>query len=75
MRVDLILKGTRFIYFLVSIYFYVFYINLIHAPAWPLLWWLYDDDTLYTMFKFRQNVLNVSEIKLVPVSDIFRHGD
>ena len=35
---------------------------------------VYDDDTACSMFRFLQNLLNLSEIKLQPASDIILFG-
>ena len=44
--------------------------NWMHASAWPLLWWFSGDDMLGCMSIVWQNVLNSSEIKLLPALDI-----
>ena len=46
-----------------------------YASTWPLLWWMYNDDTVWSMFSFLQNSLNSFETKLVPVTDIILHGN
>ena len=52
----------------------VLFTNLMHALAWPLLWWFYDDDISCSMFSYWQNVLHFSENKAVPASDIMLYG-
>ena len=49
--------------------FIVPFTNLMHASAWPLLWWYYDVDTTCFIFSFLHTSLNFSETKLVPASD------
>ena len=45
-----------------------------YASTCPLLWWWYNDDTALSMVRFLQNLLNVSETKLLPASDIIYLG-
>ena len=44
--------------------------NFMHTSTCPLLWGWYDDDTACSIFRFWQNLFNLSEIKLPPASDI-----
>ena len=55
-------------------FFNVHLMNLMQASTYPLLWWWYADDTASLMLSLLQNLLNFSEIKLVPESDINLHG-
>ena len=44
------------------------------ALTCPLLQWWYADDTACFMFRLLQNLLNLSEMKFIPASDINLHG-
>ena len=48
--------------------------NLMHASTCPLFWWWYNDDIACSMFTFFQNYLNLSEVKLLLMSDIVFFG-
>ena len=48
--------------------------NFIHASTCPLLWWWYDDENTCSIFRPLQKVLNLSEMKLPPESDIIFFG-
>ena len=50
--------------------FNVCFTNFIHASTCSLFWWWYDDENACSMFKLLQNVLNLTEMKLPPKSDI-----
>ena len=52
----------------------VCFVNMMHVSTCPLLWSWYDGDTVCSMFRFLQNLLNLSEIKLSPASDIIFLG-
>ena len=70
-RVDLIYNRAICLSDLLSKYFLTFYLkNLVHVSTCLLLWWWHDDDAACSVFRFLQNVLNLYEIKLPPVSDI-----
>ena len=60
---------------LVSMHFLiVYFMNVMHASTCSLLWWWYDDDVACSMFRILHNCLNISETKLLPVSDIIFFG-
>ena len=52
----------------------VTFTNFIHASTCPLLWWWYDDENVYSMFRLLQNILNLSEMKLLAESDVIFYG-
>ena len=39
-----------------------------HASVCPLLWWLYDDDTVWCMPSLLQKFSSFSDMKFVPAS-------
>ena len=45
-----------------------------HASTCQLLSWWYDDENTCCMFRLQQNILNLSEIKLPPNSNIISFG-
>ena len=55
-------------------FFSVSFTNFIHASTCPLLWWWYNEKYACSMFRLLQNVLNLSEMKLPPESDIIFFG-
>ena len=44
--------------------------NLMHASMCPFLLWWYDDNIAFSMLRFLQNHLNLSETKLPPAPGI-----
>ena len=60
-----------YIYYFLSIFVALFR-NMMCVSALSLLW--YDDPTTCSMFIFWQKVLKLSEIKIVPASDIILCG-
>ena len=73
--VYLICKGPWFIRISLKTFFIVVLMGFIRASAWPLHWWLCNNDTATcSMFSFLQNPLNFSETKLVPASDMIFRG-
>ena len=66
---DLTSKKALFTLALVSKHFViVILMNYLETSVWPLLWWLYDVDMPFSVFRFHVNSLNFSETKLVPMS-------
>ena len=55
-------------------FFSVGFINFMQASTCPLLWWWYGDKNACSMFRLFQKVLNLSETKLLPESDIIFLG-
>ena len=55
-------------------FFIVHLMNFMQASTCLLLWWWYDDDTACLMLRLLQKLLNFSETKLLPASDINLHG-
>ena len=48
----------------------VHFTTFIHASTCQLLWWSYDDENACPVLRLLQKVLNLSEVKLPPESDI-----
>ena len=73
--VVLICSNTMCTSLLVSEHFLIVcFMNFMQASTCPLprLW--YNDDTAYSMFRLLQKLLNFSETKLLPASDINLHS-
>ena len=52
----------------------VHFTNFIHASTCPLVWQGYNEENPCSIFRLLQKVLNLSEMKLSPESDIFFLG-
>ena len=55
-------------------FFSVCFTKFIHASTCLLLWWWLDNENACSMFRLLQMVLNLSEMKLPPESDIIFFG-
>ena len=78
-NVALICNKAMWISSLVLIHFYgalyEFYTSFYMSFTCLLLYGWHDDDIAFSMFIFLQNCLNLSEIKLPPMSDIIFYGN
>ena len=46
-----------------------------HAYTCPLLWWWYDNDTVYSILRVLHKSLILSEMNLLPATDIILLGN
>ena len=72
--VDLICNKEIYMSVLVSKHFFMVLFYKHYASTSPLLWWLYDDCTVWCMPSPLQKFLNFSDMKFVPASETILLG-